>query len=144
MSKVILLVDDEEPVRHMFRRMLVAQGYKTIEANTAESGWATFLDSEPDLVITDLKMPEKDGLWLTEQIHSHDPDFPILLITAYADIGSAQRAISLGIYEYYTKPIDLHQVLGGVQRGLEYRRLVEENRSYQEDLERKVEVRTKN
>jgi len=143
MSKVILLVDDEEPVRHMFRRMLVAQGYKTIEANTAESGWSLFLESEPDMVVTDLKMPGKDGLWLTEQIHSHEPNLPIILITAYADMGSAQRAISLGIYEYYTKPIDLHQVLGGVQRGLEFRRLVEENRSYQEELERKVEVRTK-
>ena len=142
MSKVILLVDDEEPVRHMFRRMLGAQGYKTMEANTAESGWELFLECEPDLVVTDLKMPGKDGLWLAQQIHSQDPNLPILLITAYADVGSAQRAISLGIYEYYTKPIDLHQVLGGVQRGLEFRRLVEENRSYQEELERKVEVRT--
>lgn len=143
MDKVILLVDDDASVRHMFTRMLNVQGYQTVEADSAEEGWAQFGQVQPDLVITDLAMPGKDGLWLAQQIHSFDPDVPVLLITAYADLGSAQRAISLGIYEFYTKPVDLHQVLGGVQRGLEFRRLAQENRSYQEELERKVEGRTK-
>ena len=143
MAQTILIVDDEEPVRHMFCRLFESRGYRVLSADSAERGAVMASEGKPDLVITDLKMTGKDGLWLAHELLTWDPDMPIMLITAYADLGSAQRAVSLGIYEYFTKPVDLQQISVAVQRGLEYRRLALENKIYQKDLERRVEARTR-
>jgi len=90
-----------------------------------------------------LKMPGMDGLTLARKLLEAEPDRPVLLMTAYADLASARRAIGIGIYEYFTKPFDVNDVVAGVRRALERRQLVLENREYQKDLERKVEERTR-
>ena len=120
MAQTILIVDDEEPVRHMFCRLFESRGYRVLSADSAERGAVMASEGKPDLVITDLKMTGKDGLWLAHELLTWDPDMPIMLITAYADLGSAQRAVSLGIYEYFTKPVDLQQISVAVQRGLDF------------------------
>lgn len=143
MSAKVLIVDDEPAVLHMLRRMFQAKNYQVVEALAAEDAVGQFHKQAVDVVVTDLKMPGHDGLWLAETIQAKDPDMPILLLTAYADIGSAQQAISMGLYGYFTKPIDVHQILKGVENALEQRRLVLENRAYQADLEHRVELRTR-
>ena len=139
----ILIVDDEQPVRHMLSRLLEGSGYTVIQAESAEHALEVLEGTHADVVITDLKMPGMDGLSLAQKLLKMDPDRPVLLMTAFGDLESARRAVGIGIYEYFTKPVDVNDVIAGVNRAAEHRRLVLENRAYQKDLERKVEERTR-
>jgi CheY-like chemotaxis protein len=138
----ILVVDDEKPVRYMLRRLLEGNGYAVTEADSAEQALEVIGNARADLVITDLKMPGMDGLAMAQVLLKQEPSRPVLMMTAYADLESARRAVAVGIYEYFIKPVDVSDVLAGVQRALEHRKLVLENRDYQRDLERRVEERT--
>ena len=143
MSVTILIVDDERPVRMMVGRLVKSLGYMAEEAESGEAALALLSRTAVDLVITDLKMPGMDGLSLAQKLLEENRDRPVLLMTAYADLESARRAVSIGVYEYFTKPFDVSDVGAGINRALEHRRLVLENKAYQKDLERKVEERTR-
>lgn len=138
----ILIVDDEQPVRHMLRRMLEASNYVVCEADNGQAGLEADQKELPDLVLTDLKMPQMDGLEMAQALLEGNADRPVLMMTAYADVESARRALQIGIYEYFLKPVDISDLLAGISRALEHRRLVFENRAYQKDLEKKVAQRT--
>jgi len=143
MNESILVVDDERPMRFMVRRLMEGMGYTVSEAGSGDEALKAVEEAPVDLVITDLKMPGMDGLTLAKTLLNADPDRPVLLMTAYADLDSARRAIGVGIYEYFTKPFDVNDVSAGVRRALEHRRLVMENRDYQKNLEQMVEERTR-
>ena len=143
MGESILVVDDEKPVLQMVSRLIESLGHTAVTAESAEQALEVAARTPVDLVITDLKMPGMDGLELAQRLLEEDPDRPVLLMTAYADLDSARQAVGIGIYEYFTKPFDVNDVVAGVKRALERRRLVLENRAYQKDLERKVEERTR-
>ena len=143
MNESILVVDDEQPMRFMVRRLMEGMGYTVSEAGSGDEALKAVEEAPVDLVITDLKMPGMDGLTLAKTLLEANSDRPVLLMTAYADLDSARRALGVGIYEYFTKPFDVNDVSAGVRRALEHRRLVMENREYQKDLERKVEERTR-
>lgn len=143
MSTKILIVDDEQPVRHMLRRMLEASQYEVVEAEDGRLGVEQDEKEQPDLVLTDLKMPNMDGLEMAQALLEKNTDRPVLMMTAYADVNSARKALQVGIYEYFLKPVDMNDLLAGVSRALEHRRLVFENRAYQKDLEKKVAQRTR-
>ena len=142
MPTKILIVDDELSVRHMLRRMLEAAGYVVCEADDGQAGLLVDQKELPDLVLTDLKMPQMDGLQMAQALIEHNADRPVLMMTAYADVESARRALKIGIYEYFLKPVDMSDLLAGISRALERRRLIFENRAYQKDLEKKVTQRT--
>ena len=143
MNESILVVDDEQSMLFMVRRLMEVMGYTVCEAGSAEAALQALEHTAVDLVITDLRMPGMDGLTLAKQLLKADPDRPVLMMTAYADLDSARRAIGVGIYEYFTKPFAVSDVVAGVRRALERRRLVIENKEYQKDLEQKVEDRTR-
>ena len=143
MGESILVVDDERPVRDMLGHFLEGQGHAVTHAESAQEALEAVERASPDLVITDLKMPGMDGLALAQKLLEQDSHRPVLLMTAYADLDSARRAVSVGVYEFFTKPFDLNDVAAGVRRALERRRPVLENQAYQKDLERKVEERTR-
>jgi putative nucleotidyltransferase with HDIG domain len=96
----------------------------------------------PDLVLSDMVMPEMDGIKLLEWLHQHDPEVPVIMVTAMHDIAIALEAIRRGAYDYILKPFEKDQLFLSVRRALDHRRLVLENRKYQSDLERLVEERT--
>jgi putative nucleotidyltransferase with HDIG domain len=83
-----------------------------------------------------------DGIKLLEGAHQHDPDVPVIMVTAMHDIAIALEAIRRGAYDYILKPFEKDQLFLSVRRALDHRRLVLENRKYQKDLERLVEERT--
>jgi len=142
MSESILIVDDEQSLRYMLRSLLARVGYTVVEAASGEHALEALNEAFVDLVITDLKMPGMDGLSLARRLLEAEPDRPVLLMTAYADLDSARRAVGMGIYEFFTKPFDVNDVLAGVRRALDRRRLVQENFEYQKALEWKVKERT--
>ena len=142
MNGKILIVDDEQPVRHMLTRMLESSGYEVVDADSGIEGVRIEAETRPDLVITDLKMPGMDGLEMATQMLENNTERPVLMMTAYADLDSAREAVRVGIYEYFLKPMDMNDLLAGIRRALKHRELILENQTYQRDLEQKVEERT--
>ena len=143
MSKLILIVDDDESVRDVMSLLIERIGHTAVMAESAKQALEV-VNRAPaiDLVITDLKMPEMDGLSLAQKLLEQDPDRPVLLLTGFANLDNARKALSVGIYEYFVKPFDTEDVVAGILRALNHRRLVVENRKYQHTLEQKVEERT--
>jgi cyclic di-GMP phosphodiesterase len=87
-------------------------------------------------------MPEMDGIKLLEWLRGYDPEIPVIMVTAIHDISTALEAIRRGAYDYILKPFEKDQLYHGVGRALQHRRLVIENRSYQENLQQQVDEQT--
>jgi DNA-binding NtrC family response regulator len=107
----ILIVDDEDVVRRSFARTLAAAQHDV----KAASGWTqavTMLQGEPfDVVLLDLRMPERDGLSVLEAIKARWPDSEVIIVTGYPTVESVKRAMTLGAYDYLTKPVGPDEVI---------------------------------
>ncbi len=135
----ILVVDDEESVTLLLKNYLESQGYTV---NTASNGLEAVNKLKTDdysLVISDVKMPQMDGIELLKAIKGVNRDIVVVMVTAIVDLKTAVQALKLGASDYIIKPFDLEEVNISVSRGLEKRRLILENMEYQENLEKKVE-----
>ena len=138
----ILVVDDEEAIREVVCTLLEAEGY---ECTAVSNGLLAqeYLEKNPrDLVLSDMVMPEMDGLSLLKWLRTYHVDIPVIMVTAMHDLSTALEAIRRGAYDYILKPFEKDQLYLGVRRALEHRRLVLENRNYQRNLEQIVEERT--
>jgi putative nucleotidyltransferase with HDIG domain len=138
----ILVVDDEEAIREVVSTMLESKGYRCATAHNGRAAQEQVKRQTPDLVLSDMIMPEMGGIQLLEWLRQHDPDVPVIMVTAVHDISTALEAIRRGAYDYILKPFEKDQLFLGVGRALQHRRLVIENRSYQLGLEQEVERRT--
>ena len=139
----ILVVDDEEPIREVVCSMLQNASYPCEQAGTGVEALAILQrDQNFHLVLTDLMMPELDGVGLLESIKNQYPELPVIMVTAVHDISVALAAIRNGAYDYLLKPFEREQLLAAVRRALEAHRLRVENRRYQSNLELLVDQRT--
>ena len=138
----ILVVDDEEAIREVVSTLLQTQGYACTSAANGSQALEAFRKDAFDLVLSDIVMPEMDGLKLLAAVREADADVPIIMVTAMHDISMALEAIRAGAYDYILKPFEKDQFFLSVRRALERRRLVVENKAYQTNLERLVEERT--
>src|SRR5450755_1568211 len=138
----ILVVDDEEAIREVVSTMLESKGYHCTSVPNGRAAQEQVKRSTPDLVLSDMIMPEMDGIKLLEWMRQYDPEVPVIMVTAIHDISTALESIRRGAYDYILKPFEKDQLFLGVGRALEHRRLVTENRSYQRNLEQLVEERT--
>jgi putative nucleotidyltransferase with HDIG domain len=139
----ILVVDDEEAIREVISTLLDAQGFRCTTCVNGKVGLEAFRKDSYDLVLSDIVMPEMDGLKLLAELRMADPDVPAIMVTAMHDISIALEAIRAGAYDYILKPFEKDQLYLSVRRALEHRRLVMENRTYQSDLEQLVAERTR-
>jgi response regulator RpfG family c-di-GMP phosphodiesterase len=138
----ILVVDDEEAIREVVSTMLESRGYHCIAVSNGRAAQEIVRKQTPDLVLSDMIMPEMDGIKLLDWLRNYDPEIPVIMVTAIHDISTALEAIRRGAYDYILKPFEKDQLFHGVGRALQHRRLVLENRSYQTNLERKVDEAT--
>src|SRR5215470_13336321 len=141
-TEKILVVDDEEAIREVVSTMLESKGYRCTVAHNGRAAQDHIKRTTPDLILSDMIMPEMDGIKLLEWVREFDPDVPVIMVTAIHDISTALEAIRRGAYDYILKPFEKDQLFLGVGRALQHRRLVNENRKYQRDLEQQVEDRT--
>lgn len=140
----ILVVDDEEPIREIVCSMLQNASYQCEQACSGVEALAILRkDSNFHLVLTDLMMPELDGVGLLETVKLQNPDLPVVMVTAVHDISVALAAIRNGAYDYLLKPFERDQLLAVARRALEAHRLRVENHTYQSNLEALVDQRTK-
>ncbi len=128
--------------REVISTLLEAQGYACTVCSNGRLALDAFRRDTFDLVLSDIVMPEMDGLKLLAELRQEDPDVPVIMVTAMHDISIALEAIRAGAYDYILKPFEKDQLHLSVRRALEHRQLVIENRTYQSDLEHLVAERT--
>jgi DNA-binding NtrC family response regulator len=115
----ILVVDDEEPIRKGLARVLSEQGYAVDAAADAESAWRLLLATSPDLVITDLTLPGRDGMEFIADVQERGIEVTLLVLTGHGSIDSAVEATRRGVYDYLVKPIDRERLTTAVRKALE-------------------------
>lgn len=138
----LLIVDDERSVREIMAEYLDAVGYSVVQADSVESAFAAVQREHPALVLSDIEMPGRTGIDLLQLIKKHDPDLDVIMVTGVIDTRTAMQSIRQGAADYVTKPFNLEEVQIVIERTLEKRRLIIENRAHQEHLEELVEERT--
>jgi DNA-binding NtrC family response regulator len=121
-TQKILVVDDEEDVRRSVIRILTRRGFSVDSAGSAEDAISRMRASTFDLVITDLMMPKTDGLELLQIIRDHYPELNVIMITGYASIETAVRAVKLGAAGYLPKPFTPDELMEVTRKAIEGRK----------------------
>ena len=119
MSLAILIIDDEPHLPHQFARYLRKRSYDVYTAADGEAGLQELEKNTIDLVLLDVRLPKLGGLEVLTRIRKHEPDVPVVMITAFGDIQTAVDAMKLGASDYLLKGFDLEELLLVVQRALE-------------------------
>jgi len=119
----ILVVDDEASARGGLEKLLRQSGYIVDTAKDGKDALALAADHPPEVVVTDLKMPEMDGMTLLGKLRELDPDIPVIVATAFGDVASAVAAMRAGASDYLTKPVDFDALLVAIERARERRAL---------------------
>ncbi|HSL41670.1 MAG TPA: response regulator, partial [Desulforhopalus sp.] len=121
----ILFVDDEEIIRKTFVRELQMEGFAVTAADGGRQALAILAEGEFDLVITDLVMPEIDGLGVLKAAKETAPHIGVIILTGYGDIGSAIAALRLGADDFTLKPCEIEELTLRIHRCLEKGQLLQ-------------------
>ncbi len=132
----ILFVDDEAPMREAVKQWLELSGFDVVAEARVSAVLPRLHANFTGILITDLRMPEIDGLELLKQSQAIDPDLPVVMITGHGDIETAVESIRLGAYDFIEKPFVPERFLDVVRRAVEKRRLVLENRLLRSSVNR--------
>jgi two-component system response regulator HydG len=130
----ILVAEDDPEMLSLVTEHLQEQGYAVVGASRGGEAVALLRGGEFDLLLTDLRMPDVDGMEVLQAAKERQPDLPVVLITAFGTIETAIQAIRRGAYDYVTKPFALEEISLLVHKALEDRRLREENRRLREEV----------
>ena len=126
--KTVLVVDDDESLRRVVEYNLGEEGYRVVTAPDGAAGLRAFQEGSVDLVLTDVRMPDMDGLELLTRLKTMQPELPVIVLTAHGTINSAVEAMKLGAFDYLTKPFNRDQLKAAVRKVLELAALTSENR----------------
>jgi DNA-binding NtrC family response regulator len=130
----ILIVDDEQVVRDSLVHWFTEEGYEVDSSASAPDALSKLAGREFDLVIADIRMPGMDGIELLEKIRSEQLDTSVIVMTGYASVETAVRALKHGAFDYITKPFDPDDLSVVVRNALEQHRLKRENRMLRQQL----------
>ncbi len=132
--ETILIVEDKESMAQMLKETLEAAGYPSIAAKDGMEGIRQIKDNKIALVLTDLKLPRKDGMDVLRAAKEEDPMLPVIMMTAYGSVDVAVKAIKEGAFDFVTKPFDTDHLLHLIRRALENQRLMTENLLLKEEF----------
>jgi response regulator RpfG family c-di-GMP phosphodiesterase len=138
----ILIVDDDASVRDVISVLLQEEGYDCRTASSAEAALDIAAAEAPPLVISDMKMPGRDGIWLLEALRERYSETAVIMLTGYGDIEAAVDCLRRGAVDYLLKPPKLTDLIRAIERALAKRRIELARKRYQKKLERKVRDRT--
>ena len=130
----VLIMDDEKSLLDLLSVVFKKEGYGVRTALSAAKGFDVLEKDDIDLVVTDIKMPETDGMEVLKLVREKHPDVPVVMITAYGSINQAVEALKAGALDYVVKPFDVEELKIIVGRGLAERRLKQENILLKRDL----------
>jgi DNA-binding NtrC family response regulator len=127
MAEQILVVDDEPNMLRLLKTILMDKtGYEVTTTNNPLEVSKLLQERPYDLVVTDLKMPLVDGMDLIDIIKKIDSQLPIVIITAYGTLETAEEAVQKGAYDFITKPFRKETILITIKRALEWKRMQKE------------------
>ncbi len=133
----ILVVDDEPNYLIVLSELLRDEGFEVFTASSGKEGMEQVADVDLDLVVTDMQMPGMDGLQLLDRIKESNPNLPVIMITAFAEIEKAVAAMQAGAYNYLAKPFSNDELLVNINKAVHHYSLLRENsRLRKEMLER--------
>lgn len=130
----ILVVDDEVNVRRMLVTALSLQGHETHCAGGGKAALTLFSETQPDVVLMDIRMPEMDGIDALKAMRAQQPRTPVILMTAYAEVETAVKALRSGAFDYVIKPFDLDELNLVIQRAVQLQAMKQEIRNLHEAL----------
>jgi len=135
----VLIIDDEPLMRISISDALKAEGYNVASAATGSEGLKAIKDTSYDVVITDLRLPEVDGVQILKTCRQISPHTKVLMITAYGSVDTAVEAMRIGAYDYITKPFSMDELILTVKRLIALRDLEDENIYLKEKIEEKYD-----
>lgn len=138
----IFVVDDDRFVLESVTTLLTEFGFSVRAFSNGQEAVRQFVMEPVDLVLTDINMPIMDGLEVLEKIRFLDKETPVVLMTAYADLDVAVKAIQKGAFDFIIKPYRPPALIHTVEKGVNYKRLTQIEKNYKTELERTVEIRT--
>jgi signal transduction histidine kinase len=142
MEKKILLVDDEKDVRDVLNLTLTDMGYEVFEAEDGNEALHVFRNARPSIVLTDIKMPNMDGIELLQKIKREDPEAEVVMITGHGDMDLAVKSLKYEATDFITKPINVNVLEIGLQRVRDKIVTRQQLKEYTESLEKLVREKT--
>lgn len=135
-SRTLLIIDDDTLVRQSIATYLRDSGFEVYEASNGRAGLDAVVQKAPELVISDLRMPDIDGLQVLQQLHEQAPDLPVIVISGAGVLSDVVTALRLGARDYLIKPIlDMEMLEHSVRKALERQDLLLQNQRYRDKLE---------
>jgi two-component system NtrC family response regulator len=139
----LLIIDDEDKFRQLLARIIELEGYTVFQAATAKKGLALLeQENEIDLVLTDVKLPDCNGIDLVQKILARNPVCQVIVMTAFGAIADGVRAMKSGAFDYFTKGNDNDQILPAIERALDKVRLQKRIIDLEVQLDRKFSFET--
>jgi response regulator RpfG family c-di-GMP phosphodiesterase len=138
----VLVVDDDDAVRQAIAHLLREEGYQCAQAPGAEPALDVLRANDFPLVISDMRMPGHDGMWLLERVREEHPDTSVIMLTAFGDTEAAVDCLKKGAVDYLLKPPRVTNLVRAVERALSRRRLELARQRYQRNLEQRVREKT--
>ncbi len=149
-DKQVLVVDDEQLILKIISDILSKQGYNVLTAYNCDKALQLLKEHSFDVVLSDIRMPEKDGIDLLEEIRAKNPDIPVILMTGFASLDTAVDAVQNGAFDYLTKPLDYNKLKSVISHAVQRYDLHQENvrllyelKKLNSNLEQKVKERNR-
>jgi two-component system, NtrC family, response regulator AtoC len=134
-NKTILIIDDEKHLRWAMKKALEKQSYNILEAGDGTEGIKIFKESNPDLVLLDLKMPGIDGMETLIELKKINNQIPMIMITAHGTMESAVEAMKKGALDYISKPFDIEELKVVIEKALNIGSLTQQIRYLKEEIQ---------
>ena len=138
----ILIVEDRESMSDMLKETLRTEGYRTITAKDGPEGIKKIKENRIDLVLTDLKLPRKNGIDVLMAAKEENPLMPVIVMTAFGSVETAVLAIKEGAFDFITKPFDTDHLLVLMKRALETQRLMITTRTAEDNRQKRKDIRS--
>jgi two-component system NtrC family response regulator len=136
----ILVIDDEAAQRDVLAGYLKKKGYKIFSASSGKEGIEIARTNPVDIILSDFKMPDLNGIEVLKQIKKINPEISFVIVTAYGTVENAVRAMRLGAFDYISKPVDLDELDLMIERIIEHKNLKSENQLLKTQLQEKYKI----
>ena len=115
-----MVIDDRPEILNYIELNLIKEGFEVLKAGTGEDGVNLAVNNRVDLVLTDLRLPDLDGVEVMRQIHQHIPQLPTIIMTGFGTIENAVDAMKQGAHDYLTNPMTIQDLTFRIHKALEF------------------------
>ena len=136
----ILVIDDEAAQRDVLTGYLKKKGYQIFAASSGKEGIEITKNEPVDIILSDFKMPDLNGIEVLEQVKKMNPEISFVIVTAYGTVENAVKAMRLGAFDYISKPVDLDELDLMIERIIEHKNLKSENQLLKTQLQEKYKI----